>query len=316
MQFRPTFEEALSYFVASNGACPEDKGFAIKGWTHVRFDDVDVLPSLNLTYRLRRDRQFRFSYYDAVGRPSYATYRPQLAEPLALIGVDQFSRSNADITATKSQNFDLAFERYGRRDGLFTVGIYGKFLDNPTVRVSESDFNSQGRPTYITRLINANRADVFGFEVGFYQNLGFLKTALRHINLNGTYNYNAFSVDNPGGIDDALPLAQAPRQSANLSIVYSNPNTRLNLVVASNFRDRVFDRLLDDEAIYRNRLFTLDVSADYEIIKDISIYLRANNLTDHTFEEWIGEPREDGSLLRSSSNYGRWGVVGVRFRPG
>lgn len=41
MQFRPTFEEALSYFVASNGACPEDKGFAIKGWTHVRFDDVD-----------------------------------------------------------------------------------------------------------------------------------------------------------------------------------------------------------------------------------------------------------------------------------
>ena len=28
-QFRPTFEGALSYFVASNGECPEDKGFAI-----------------------------------------------------------------------------------------------------------------------------------------------------------------------------------------------------------------------------------------------------------------------------------------------
>ena len=26
-QFRPTFEGALSYFVASNGECPEDKGF-------------------------------------------------------------------------------------------------------------------------------------------------------------------------------------------------------------------------------------------------------------------------------------------------
>ena len=42
-QFRSTFDTALSYFVASNGACPEDKGFAIKGWTAVRFENVDIL---------------------------------------------------------------------------------------------------------------------------------------------------------------------------------------------------------------------------------------------------------------------------------
>ena len=42
-QFRSTFEDALSYFVASNNACPEDKGFAIKGWTAVRFENVDYL---------------------------------------------------------------------------------------------------------------------------------------------------------------------------------------------------------------------------------------------------------------------------------
>ena len=42
-QFRPTFEQALSYFVASNNECSEDKGFAIKGWTHVRFENSDVI---------------------------------------------------------------------------------------------------------------------------------------------------------------------------------------------------------------------------------------------------------------------------------
>ena len=42
-QFRPDFESALSYFVASNNACPEDKGFAIKGWTKVRFENSDVI---------------------------------------------------------------------------------------------------------------------------------------------------------------------------------------------------------------------------------------------------------------------------------
>lgn len=42
-QFRPTFDQALSYFVASNGACPEDKGFAIKGWTKVRFENSETI---------------------------------------------------------------------------------------------------------------------------------------------------------------------------------------------------------------------------------------------------------------------------------
>ena len=42
-QFRSTPETALSYFVASNGACPEDKGFAIKGWTKVRFENSGVV---------------------------------------------------------------------------------------------------------------------------------------------------------------------------------------------------------------------------------------------------------------------------------
>lgn len=43
VQFRSTFDQALSYFVATNNVCPEDKGFAIKGWTAVRFENVDIL---------------------------------------------------------------------------------------------------------------------------------------------------------------------------------------------------------------------------------------------------------------------------------
>merc|ERR1719440_2756725 len=48
-QFRPTFDKALSYFVASNNACPEDKGFAIKGWTAVRFDgDIIIVGNVGM----------------------------------------------------------------------------------------------------------------------------------------------------------------------------------------------------------------------------------------------------------------------------
>ncbi len=36
--FRPTFEGALSYFIAGNPDFPEDHGFAKNPWTKVRFD--------------------------------------------------------------------------------------------------------------------------------------------------------------------------------------------------------------------------------------------------------------------------------------
>merc|ERR1712207_75199 len=39
MQFRSQFDGALSYFVATNNVAPEDSGFAIKGWTAVRFEN-------------------------------------------------------------------------------------------------------------------------------------------------------------------------------------------------------------------------------------------------------------------------------------
>ncbi len=39
-QFRPTKQEALSYFIAGEDrACKEDKGFAINPWTKVRFEN-------------------------------------------------------------------------------------------------------------------------------------------------------------------------------------------------------------------------------------------------------------------------------------
>ena len=40
VQFRGTFDEALSYFGATNKVCGEDGGFAIKGWTAVRFENT------------------------------------------------------------------------------------------------------------------------------------------------------------------------------------------------------------------------------------------------------------------------------------
>lgn len=42
-QFRSSFDSALSYFVGGNESYPEDKGFAIKGWTKVRWENAGII---------------------------------------------------------------------------------------------------------------------------------------------------------------------------------------------------------------------------------------------------------------------------------
>lgn len=44
-QFRETFDEALSYFIGTEGT--EDSGFAIKGWTNVRWESNGIFTDEN-----------------------------------------------------------------------------------------------------------------------------------------------------------------------------------------------------------------------------------------------------------------------------
>lgn len=41
-QFRPSFDGALSYFIGSNESYPEDKGFAIRPWSKVRWQNSGI----------------------------------------------------------------------------------------------------------------------------------------------------------------------------------------------------------------------------------------------------------------------------------
>ncbi len=42
-QFRSTKEEFISYFLGQNKVCKEDKGFAIKNWKSIRFENFKII---------------------------------------------------------------------------------------------------------------------------------------------------------------------------------------------------------------------------------------------------------------------------------
>ena len=274
----------------------------------------DLFPSLNITYRLKRDHQLRFSYYDAIARVPYATVVPvQAFAERRQARLDVFSLDNPEVRPTYSRNLDLTYERYGRYDGLISVSAYAKFLTDPTVREAEFAFVSD-QPSLGYSLANTADARLLGLELGFYQSLAFLSPKLRILNVNGNVNLNSYTLDGDNSEDNTL--AQAPRRSANLSLIYSNPRTRLNLVVAGNYRSSTLDLLQDGQPVWINAVISLDLAVDYELFKGISAYLRLNNATDHRAERYIGKPDQDDSLLLSKTQYGIWGVAGLRWRPG
>ena len=47
IQFRKTFEGAVSYFIGENINYPEDHGFALQPWTNVRFENSEFIFSKN-----------------------------------------------------------------------------------------------------------------------------------------------------------------------------------------------------------------------------------------------------------------------------
>ena len=277
-------------------------------------DYSNLFPSFNFTYRVRRDRQLRFSYYEAIARVPYATLVPtENFSERRQAQLDVFSLGNPGVSPTYSRNLDLTYERYGRNDGLISLSVYAKFLDDPTIRTATFAFVER-QPSLGYSLANTADARLYGLEVGFYQNLAFLNPTYRYVNVNGNINVNDYNL--PDDDTRGAALAQAPRRSANLSVVYSNPKTRFNLVVAGNYRSSNLDLLRDEQPVWINAVISLDVAADYELFKDVSAYLRLNNLTDHRAERYIGKPDESDSRLLSETNYGIWGAVGLRWRPG
>ena len=67
--FRPTVEGALSYFVGKNSNFPEDTGFAIKPWTHVRFDNHNII-----TYGMKAIAMGHYFFTDLSGTETKVEY--------------------------------------------------------------------------------------------------------------------------------------------------------------------------------------------------------------------------------------------------
>ncbi|TRX01224.1 TonB-dependent receptor [Flavobacterium gawalongense] len=125
----------------------------------LKYDNLYVLPALNVKYGLNENSNLRF----ATGK----TYtRPVVMEsyPIEYINADGTStKGNPFLENSNNYNVDLKYELFPTSKEVVVLGLFGKKIDQPIERT----FISNAANSTITTYLNSDNAVLYGAEIEF-----------------------------------------------------------------------------------------------------------------------------------------------------
>lgn len=253
---------------------------------------INFLPSLLLKWDVNNDFKVRASYTETLARPKYSSLVPGMSISRS---DNEITIGNPDLKATTSHNFDLSAEYYFKSIGLVGVGVFYKNIEG--FIVDEVAYNKEydGQIwTKFTQPKNAGNADLFGVEVSYQRDFGFITPALNCIGFYGTYtfNYSAVSDFNFEGRENesGLKLPGTPAHTCNASLFFEKYglSARLSYNYASSFIDEMGGSAFYDR--YYDAVNYLDFNASYTFGKRVkfTIFAEVNNLLNQPLRYYQG----------------------------
>ena len=241
---------------------------------------TDVLPSMNLRYRLGDGLYLRGAASKTITRPDFNQLSPSLTLVSNAINpsLNQGNAGNPDLKAVRSTNWDLAAERYVSPAASVSATIFLKHVDGFITNVSSPETHD-GAVYLVSRPHNGNAARIAGAEAGYQQFFDALPGWMRGLGVqaNVTFVHSAM----PDGAGGDQPLPNLSRRSANLVGMYEQD--ALSARVAYNWRDRFLSGYTSVVGVgalptYMRGYGWLDASATYRLGDRISLSLEGTNL--------------------------------------
>jgi len=120
------------------------------------FDELYILPSLNVKYAVNEKSNLRFAASKTYTKPVIME-----ALPITIVNADKTSQQgNENLVNSDNYNADLKYEIFPTNKEMFAVGVFGKYLDNPIERT----FRSEAGSGQITTFLNSDKAVIYGAE--------------------------------------------------------------------------------------------------------------------------------------------------------
>ncbi len=281
-----------------NWVVDEDENESLESTGNRKNSYTNWLPSVLLKYDVNDDLKLRASFTETLSRPKYSALIPSVnynrADEEATIG-------NPNLKPTTSYNFDLSAEYYFKSVGLVSVGLFYKSINNVIVDEVWKGMDAQlpitGTYDYeISKPINAYDADLFGVEVAYQRDFGFITPALKCFGFYGNYTYTANKTKNhhfehrvlEDGED--IDMIGSPEHTANASLFFEKWgfNLRLSYNFASAFVDEMGEVAQLDR--YYDKVNYLDLNASYTFGKRFktTIYADVTNLLNQPLRYYQG----------------------------
>jgi TonB-dependent receptor len=239
---------------------------------------TDVLPSLQLKYKLTDKSNLRAAYFKSISRP--ALYE---LVPTPTLGESTDVTGNPDVLHTEADNFDLRYELFPQKEEQLFVGGFYKNIKNPIEFALLASNNGQ----LSTTPQNFGTAKVAGAEVVYSRYFGYLG-----VSGNYTYTYSDISTPKAYTSTDAAgvttttiksqnrPLQGQTGNVVNLSLLYKNDKQKTFVQLAYTYTSKTLSLVYLNYGYdyYQQPQSFLSLSGEQQVSKHFTLTAKANNL--------------------------------------
>ncbi|WP_233590304.1 TonB-dependent receptor [Dyella dinghuensis] len=275
------------------------------------YDYHNVLPSLNLRFKLTDDLQLRLAASKGITRPDISELNSYMvigsswtsagtsstSQSAKLAGFTATSGGNPDLKPLEANQFDAALEWYFAPTSELYVTLFKKDLSNYTTTEVHQQI-IDGVPVAVSGPTNAGKGTIKGAEFGYSQFFDFLPGAFKGLGVQANYTflqsskvYNTTSCDPNHGngscsandvvTNPGLPMQGLSPHNYNITGMYESGDWSARL--AWSWRSRYLITPVDSGDTYlpmwNASSGQLDGSVFYHLNKNMQVGLQVNNIT-------------------------------------
>jgi TonB-dependent receptor len=262
---------------------------------------TDVLPSVNVRYEMTDSVVARAAVSRSVVRPLFEAVASRVA-----VEDNEASVGNPDLEPYSAWNYDLSLEYYPSEISVLSAGLFYKSIEDFIFTQVFEDFEFGGRTFDEVEVAqNGDDAEVWGLELNYQQQFGFLPTPFDGFLVSFNYTY----VDSDASFAERdIPL---PKQSDNIAgFVLGYEKYGLDLRLAMSYRDRYLDEIVEEGLDrYTDAHNQWDFTAKYRFGDNWMMYAEVINLNDEPAYYYAGSKTRPLQY----DEFGRTTVVGVQY---
>lgn len=239
--------------------------------------NIDVLPSVNLIYKLNELTNLRASFSQTVNRPELR----ELAPFAYFDFVTQTSvRGNSDLRRAIIRNYDLRYEIYPSLGEFFSASLFYKDIKDAIEKVVVTGSALGSERTFL----NSDVAKVYGIELEGRLSLRHLGNLFDNFSLNANYTWTKSSVTVKGSettvAREDRPLQGQSPYSINFGILYTNLEigTSVNLLY-----NRIGERIIEVATQYEEDVIeiprnVIDLVITQQVFSNFELKLAVRDL--------------------------------------